>query len=184
MVSLASREVEVEVASGVFSPGRLDPGTAVLLRSVPAAPPEDHLLDLGCGWGPIALSMALQSPDATIWAVDISERALDLTRRNATRLGLANVRVCLPADVPTDVAFAAIWSNPPIRVGKAMLHDLLRTWLPRLAQSDATDASGAWLVVAKQLGADSLARWITNELGLECTRAATDKGYRVLHVRR
>ena len=177
LVRLAGRDVEVDVASGVFSPGGIDKGTQVLLREVPAPPTSGDLLDLGSGWGPLALTMALESPDATVWAVDVNERALDLVRRNAERLGVANVRACTPDAVPDDVSFAAVWSNPPIRVGKDTLHDMLRRWLPRLAPGGT-----AWLVVQKNLGADSLGRWIAAELGLTVERAASSKGFRVLRV--
>ncbi|AEG44028.1 class I SAM-dependent methyltransferase [Isoptericola variabilis] len=177
-VRLAGRDVEVEVAPGVFSPGGVDKGTQVLLREVPP-PPSGDLLDLGCGWGPLALTMALEQPHATVWAVDVNTRALDLVRRNAERLGLAGVRAVTPDDVPDDVAFAAIWSNPPIRVGKQALHELLGRWLPRLG-SDAA----AWLVVQKNLGSDSLARWIESELGLPTAREASSKGFRILRVTR
>ncbi len=178
---LAGRPVELVTAGGVFSPGGVDAGTRVLLSSVPPPPPGGDLLDLGCGWGAIALSLALESPRATVWAIDVNERALDLTRRNADRLGLTNVNAVLPEDVPAEVRFRTIWSNPPIRVGKNELHGMLDTWLPRV---DA--GSDAWLVVARNLGADSLQRWIDAQHGpeLHVQRAATSKGYRVLRVRR
>lgn len=178
-VRLAGRDVDVEVAGGIFSPGGVDKGTRVLLDEVPAPPPSGDLLDLGCGWGPLALTMALQSPDATVWAVDVNERALDLVRRNAERLGLSRVHAVTPDDVPDDVRFSAIWSNPPIRVGKQVLHDLLRRWLPRLA-----DDAAAWLVVQKNLGSDSLARWIDAELDMPTQRTASSKGFRILRVTR
>jgi len=188
-VRLAGRDVEVEVASGVFSPGRLDLGTQVLLRTVPpldevvADGTVAHVLDLGCGWGPVALTMAMEAPDATVWAVDVNERALDLVRRNAERLGLPNVRAVGPDDVPTDVAFAALWSNPPIRVGKDALHAMLLHWLPRLAPGAI-----AHLVVQRNLGSDSLQRWLAEHLqpvlpGASVERAASAKGFRVLEVR-
>lgn len=180
-VSLAGREVELVTAGGVFSPEHLDQGTRVLLDTVPAPPATGHLLDLGAGWGPIALTLAMRSPEATVWAVDVNERALDLTRRNAARLGLHNINAVVPDDVPADVRFAAIWSNPPIRVGKQELHDMLTRWLTRL---DDSEEAAAWLVVAKHLGAESLQRWIGAELGLEVERAANSKGFRVLDVRR
>ena len=178
-VRLAGRDVEVLTAGGVFSPGHLDLGTRVLLDEVPTPPAEGHLLDLGAGWGPIALTLGLEAPDATVWAVDVNERALDLVRRNARRLGLENVNAVGPDDVPDDVRFAAIWSNPPIRIGKAELHELLRRWLPRLEPG-----ASAWLVVQKNLGADSLQRWLADELGEGWTveRASTSKGFRVLTV--
>jgi 16S rRNA (guanine1207-N2)-methyltransferase len=176
-VRLAGREVEVEVASGVFSPGGIDKGTRVLLQEVPAPPQEGNLLDLGCGWGPLALTMAMQAPAATVWAVDVNERALDLVRRTAARLGLTNVEAATPDMVPPGTTFAAIWSNPPIRVGKLVLHTMLEHWLPQLE-----DDAEAWLVVQKNLGSDSLARWITETLDLPVERKTSSKGFRVLRV--
>lgn len=178
--SLAGREVEVTTAGGVFSPERIDSGTAVLLTNVPAPPPGGQLLDLGCGWGPISLSLALDSPHATVWAVDVNERALELVRRNAASLGLDNINAVTPADVPPELRFRTIWSNPPIRVGKNELHALLLSWLPRLDED-----SDAWLVVQRNLGSDSLHRWLQTELGagFSVLRSATGKGYRVLRVR-
>lgn len=180
-VVLAGREVEVETASGVFSPDRVDTGTGVLLSHMPAAPPSGNVLDLGCGWGPIALSAALESPHATVWAVDVNERARDLVRANAEKLAIPNVIAAAPDEVPEDIDFVSIRSNPPIRVGKHELHSMLGRWLPRLAPG-----SDAWLVVARNLGADSLHRWLQGELteGWTVLRAATSKGYRVLRVRR
>ena len=178
-VRLAGRDVDVEVARGIFSPGGLDKGTAVLLDEAPAPPASGTFLDLGCGWGPIALTLGLRSPAATVWAVDVNERALDLCRRNAASLGLGGVRAGTADDVPADLRFDLIWSNPPIRVGKAALHDLLRTWLPRLAPGGV-----AYLVVQKNLGSDSLQRWIETDLGLACTRLTSTKGFRVLQARR
>ena len=175
-VRLADRDVTVETAGGVFSPGRIDQGTRVLLGSAPKPPPRGDLLALGCGWGPLALTLALQSPQARVWAVDVNERALDLVRRNAERLGLSNVRAVTPDDVP-DVALAALWSNPPIRVGKTALHAMLERWLPRLAPG----AQGH-LVVQRNLGADSLERWLRETLPVTVTRAATSKGFRVLRI--
>lgn len=180
-VSLAGRELDVTTAGGVFSPDRLDAGTAVLLANMPPVPPGGNLLDLGSGWGPITLSMALASPHATVWAVDVNERALDLVRRNAAALGLTNVNASLPDDVPEDVSFLTIRSNPPIRVGKNELHGLLEKWIPRL-----DERSDAWLVVQRNLGADSLQRWIgaTFQPGYSVYRTATSKGYRILKVRK
>ncbi|GAA3617603.1 methyltransferase [Marihabitans asiaticum] len=176
-VDLGGSTVTVETAGGVFSPGGLDKATAILLDEVPAPPPSGTAVDLGCGWGPIALAMALRSPGLDVLAVDVNERALDLTRRNAASLGCERVRAIRPDDVPDDLEVDLLWSNPPIRVGKAALHELLSMWLPRL-----TPAGEAWLVVGKNLGADSLQRWIGDELALVCTREASSKGFRVLRV--
>ena len=175
---LAGRDLELVTAAGVFSPEHLDQGTRVLLDAVPAPPSTGDLLDLGAGWGPITVSLALQSPDATVWAVDVNERALGLVRRNTQRLGITNVNAVRPDDVPSGIRFATIWTNPPIRVGKQELHAVLAHWLPRL-EDDAT----AWLVVAKHLGGESLQRWLAADLGLEVERVANSKGFRVLAAR-
>lgn len=161
---------------GVFSHGRLDVGTALLLRTPLPLPDGGNLLDLGCGAGPIALTMAQRAPAATVWAVDVNRRARDLCTANARRNGLANVRAAAPEDVPEHVRFAAIWSNPPIRIGKAALYDLLATWLDRLAPDGA-----AALVVQKHLGADSLQRWLEGR-GHSTRRVAARSGYRVVTV--
>lgn len=180
-VRLSGRDVEVTTAGGVFSPDHIDSGTGVLLANTPPSPPGGDLLDLGCGWGPIALSLALDSPHATVWAVDVNERALDLVRRNASELGLSNVNAILPDDVPDDVTFRTIRSNPPIRVGKNELHGLLERWIPRLERR-----SDAWFVVQRNLGSDSLQRWLaaTFDDGYSVHRAATGRGFRVIKVRR
>jgi 16S rRNA (guanine1207-N2)-methyltransferase len=180
-VTLAGAPRRLHTANGIFSPDRIDVGTAVLLAAAPTPPPGGDFLDIGCGWGPIALTLALESPRATVWAVDVNERALDLVRRNAEALGLDNVRAVLPDDVPDDVRFRTIWSNPPIRVGKDELHGLLRRWVPRLQP-----AADGYLVVQRNLGSDSLHRWLDATLpdDFSVIRAATGKGYRVLRVRR
>lgn len=172
--------VSVETAGGIFSPDHIDQGTAVLLNHLDKVPPGGNLLDVGCGWGPIALSLAARSPHATVWAIDVNERSLELTRRNAARLGLDNVKVCRPEEVPAGLEFQGIWSNPPIRVGKAELHSILQTWLPRLAEG-----SESYLVVQKNLGADSLHRWLEAELpaGFSTIRVDTSKSFRILRVK-
>ncbi|MFC0526454.1 class I SAM-dependent methyltransferase [Phytohabitans kaempferiae] len=172
------REYALVTAGGVFSADRLDPGTAVLLRKapLPAAGAAGPLLDLGCGYGPIACVLARSAPGATVYAVDVNERARALAAENAARAGATNVRVAAPDEVPEEVRFAEIWTNPPIRIGKAELHTMLDRWLPRLALGGV-----AWLVVARHLGGDSLQRWL-EERGHEVARHASQKGYRVLKV--
>ena len=180
-VRLAGADRELVTAGGIFSPDRIDTGTQVLLASVPAPPPGGNLLDLGCGWGPIALTLASESPHAKVWAVDVNERALDLVRANAEKMSITNLNAVLPDDVPDDVTFTTIWSNPPIRVGKNELHGLLERWLPRLEVG-----SDAWLVVQRNLGSDSLHRWLQARFpeDFSVIRATTNKGYRVLRARR
>ncbi|KAA9393610.1 methyltransferase [Kocuria coralli] len=211
-IELRGRSVRVATSAGVFSPRALDKGTAVLLDAVPA--PEGHeFLDLGCGWGPLTLAMGLAARDRLasgsgsasadddgadvplgipggeesgprITAVDVNERSLALTRDNAVAVGLA-VEALLPGEVPADRLFDTMWSNPPIRIGKEALHELLLHWLPRLSPAGA-----AWMVVQKNLGADSLQKWLLQALpertGQEWTveRISSSRGFRVLKVSR
>ncbi len=175
---LPGLELELETDAQVFSGGRVDPGTLVLLREAPPPPPEGDLLDLGCGYGPIALALARRAPAARVWAVDANLRALELTRRNAERAAVGALTACLPEQVPPELTFAAIYSNPPVRVGKAALHGLLLAWLPRLAPG-----AHAYLVVQTHLGADSLARWLGGQ-GFSVRRLASKHSYRVLDVAR
>jgi 16S rRNA (guanine1207-N2)-methyltransferase len=180
-VLLPDVHLELATDAGVFSPGRVDPGTRLLLdvgTDPPAGPPARDLLDLGSGYGPIALVLARRAPAATVWAVDVNERALGLCARNAASAGLPNVRCVTPGDPALPATFAGIWSNPPIRIGKQALHDLLGEWLPRLAPGATATA-----VVQRHLGADSLHRWLTGQ-GWDVTRIAARAGYRVLRIAR
>jgi 16S rRNA (guanine1207-N2)-methyltransferase len=169
--------LELDTDSGVFSPGRLDPGTRLLLDDAPPPASSGDLLDLGCGYGPISCVLAARSPRARVWGVDVNQRALDLTARNALKAGLRNVRAVVPGDPALPASFATIWSNPPIRIGKPALHALLAAWLDRLAP-----AGQAVLVVSKNLGADSLHRWLADDQGWPVTRLAARSGYRLLVI--
>ena len=161
---------------GVFGYDQIDAGSKLLLLKAPPPPATGNLLDLGCGVGTIALPMARRASGATVWAVDVNGRARDLCAANAAANGLTNVRVVAPDDVPGDVGFDCIWSNPPIRVGKKALHEMLLMWLGRLAPTGE-----AVMVVHKHLGADSLQRWLT-EAGYPTTGLASSSGYRILHI--
>ena len=178
-VQLALPDLTLDLAadSGVFSSEGIDPGTKYLLLEA-ARPPAGaaNLLDLGCGYGPIALTVAKRAPEAVVWAVEVNTRALELTRQNAAANALTNVRAVLPDDVPDGVCFDAIYSNPPIRVGKQALHELLERWLALLAP-DGT----ATLVVHKNLGSDSLHRWLDAE-GWATKRLGSRSGYRLLQA--
>ena len=177
---VADREFAVQAASGTFSASKLDPGTSILLSKFEEFPASGKVLDLGCGWGPISLAIASFSPETTLWALDVNARSMELASKNAAKLGLSNIKVVTAEQVPQDLKFDAIWSNPPIRIGKAALHELLRTWLPRLESGGR-----AMLVVQKQLGADSLLSWIQAEFpDLTSSRFSTDKGFRVLEITR
>ena len=175
-VVLPDVHLELATDAGVFSPARLDPGTRLLLDTAPPPPAAGNLLDLGCGYGPLALVLAARAPGAAVWATDVNTRALALCARNAAAAGLPGVRCLPPGDPALPASYELIWSNPPIRIGKAALHDLLATWLGRLAP-DGT----AYLVVQRNLGSDSLQRWL-GEAGWAADRFAARAGYRVLRL--
>jgi 16S rRNA (guanine1207-N2)-methyltransferase len=175
-VLLPGLHLALRTDAGVFSPRRLDPGTRLLLDAAPPPPPDGDLLDLGCGYGPLALTLAARAPEARVWAVDVNQRALMLTAENAAAAGLSNVRCVSPADPALPERFGLIWSNPPVRIGKAALHQMLSSWLGRLTADGA-----ACLVVQRNLGSDSLQRWL-GEAGWPADRIAARAGYRVLMV--
>lgn len=165
-------------ASGVFARSGLDIATNVLLRSLD--PPVDarRLCDVGCGYGPIAIALADHCRNAVVDAVDVNDAALDLCAENAALAGVADrVITQRPEQTDPEARYDEIWSNPPIRVGKQALHDLLLLWLPRLKPGGSMR-----MVVGKNLGADSLQSWLTDQ-GYPCDRVASAKGFRVLVAR-
>jgi 16S rRNA (guanine1207-N2)-methyltransferase len=168
--------LELKADRGVFGSRGVDLGTLVLLREAPPPPSQGEILDLGSGYGPIAIALARQSPGARVWAVDVNERAIELTKTNAEGAAVANVTARAPDEVPDDLRFDAIYSNPPVRVGKAALHELLVRWLGRLRPDGR-----AYLVVQRNLGADSLAAWLAAQ-GYQVQRLKSKKGYRILQV--
>ncbi len=171
--------------SGVYSRGRLDKGTAVLLRETePPAP--GHVLDLGTGYGVVGLAIAdawrrdgVPAGGASgVTGVEVNQRAVLLANQNASALGLEDRYVaCDPSVVPSEVGFDEIWSNPPIRIGKEALHALLLEWFARLRPEGR-----AVMVVGKNLGGDSLQAWLTDQ-GYPTSRLASAKVFRVLESR-
>ena len=191
-VSLSLPDLELSLATdrGVFSIDRVDPGTRLLLQEAPhPTAAMGHVLDLGCGYGPVTVALARRAPDVSVWAVDVNERAVALCAENAAALGAERVHPVVVdehgvpvAGAPDDLErlpelrFGGLWSNPPIRIGKPALHALLTRWLDRLAPG-----AHAWLVVQRHLGADSLASWMESE-GWATERLVSRTGYRLLQV--
>lgn len=175
---VGGRNLQLVTDRGVFAKKGVDQGTQILLDAAPRPSTIGNFLDLGCGSGAIAMALASYSPEAKIWAVDVNARALQLVVENAQRNGLRNITALFPQSVSPDIQFDLIWSNPPIRIGKQALHDLLDTWLNRLSPGGQ-----AWLVVNRNLGSDSLAVWMMSK-GFAVTRLTSKRGFRVLKVTR
>jgi 16S rRNA (guanine1207-N2)-methyltransferase len=180
-VALPDGTMHLTTDRGVFSHGALDMGTRVLILKTPALDETRvgegaNLLDLGCGVGPLAITLARRAPLATVWAIDVNGRALHLTRDNARANRVSNIHTCTPEQMDPSLRFEAIWSNPPIHVGKAAMHEMLLQWLPRL-----TPTGQAVLVVQKHLGSDSLLTWL-NGAGFPTERLSSAKGYRLLRT--
>ena len=177
-VRLRIGEIQLDLLTdrGVFGSRGVDLGTLTLLKEAPAPPLTGEILDLGAGYGPIAIALARQAPNARVWAIDVNERALELARANAQTNQVANVVVADPDGVPPETTFDAIYSNPPVRVGKHPLHDLLMRWLARLKPGGS-----AYLVVQRNLGSDSLGAWLQSQ-GYKVSRLKSKKGYRILQV--
>jgi 16S rRNA (guanine1207-N2)-methyltransferase len=173
---LPDLELDLLTDRGVFAYGQVDRGTQTLLRTIPAPQAGSDLLDLGCGYGAVSITLAKRCATCRVWAVDVNERALALCEENARGAAVENVRAVPPDEVPGDTRFAAIYCNPPIRVGKEQLHELLSRWLDRL-----TGDGHAYLVAQRNLGADSLAAWLTQG-GHRVDRLRSRAGYRVLDV--
>jgi 16S rRNA G1207 methylase RsmC len=165
-------------ASGTFSSTRLDSGTGVLLKESALFPVSGTVLDIGCGWGPISLAVATLRPETEVFGLDVNSRSLELAQANAAALKLNNFKAVRAEQIPNELLFDGIWSNPPIRVGKAVLHQLMQTWIPRLKPG-----ASAMLVVQKQLGAESFQKWLSETFTeFDVAKQSIDKGYRVIRV--
>jgi 16S rRNA G1207 methylase RsmC len=178
------RRLDLVSGSGVYSRGRLDIGTSVLFRET-EPPPPGQVLDLGTGYGVIGLAVAAAwrsdgvAPGAgSVTGVEVNQRAVLLANENADRMRLNDrFHAVVPDAAPAGASYDEIWSNPPIRIGKPALHELLLTWFARLRPEGR-----ALLVVGKNLGGDSLQAWLTDQ-GYPTTRLASAKGFRVLESR-
>ncbi len=179
VLHLPDGQLALTTDRGVFSADEVDVGTRYLLLDAPM-PPIDRpvtVADVGCGYGPIALTLARRCPQARVIAVDVNRRARQLCRDNAVRATLGNVVVAGPDEVDPAERLDAFYANPPIRIGKAALHQLLTSWLERLHPDGY-----AVLVVHKHLGSDSLQAWL-EQSGYRAVRLGSRLGYRLLEVR-
>ncbi|HMS25600.1 MAG TPA: methyltransferase [Acidimicrobiia bacterium] len=168
-----------ETDRGVFSYERIDKATRILLDVFSEKYYGDQpemIIDVGCGYGPITCVVADQFPQAHIIGVETNQRARDLAIKNCRKnIGGDRIRIMSPAEVDDTIMVDLIVSNPPIRIGKDALYELLRGWSTRL-----NEGGQMWIVMAKNLGSDSTAAYLESECGLAVHRVASKKGFRVL----
>jgi len=159
--------------TGVFSKTRVDYGTDILIKSLP--PLHGKILDLGCGYGPIGISLAKLNPSCQITMVDINNRAVELSRQNIQQNNVENA-IVLQSDgfEKVDGLFNAIVSNPPIRAGKKVIYPLFEHSI------DYLDKDGAlYLVIQKKQGAKSTLEKLTEIYG-NCEVINKKGGYWIL----
>ena len=141
--------------AGVFSKGEVDTGTRLLLEALPEEM-SGEILDLGCGWGVIGISVAKKWPGTRVTMADVNTRALDLSRENAKRNG-AEV-TCVESDGMAELAektFDAVVTNPPIRAGKQVIYKMFADAAAQLKPGGAL-----YLVIRKQQGAESCMKYL------------------------
>ncbi|MFC6463889.1 class I SAM-dependent methyltransferase [Marinilactibacillus sp. GCM10026970] len=163
--------------AGVFSKEKVDYGSKVLLDAVDLTEfPEGSLLDVGCGYGPIGLTLAKLDQSRTVEMVDINERALALAEKNAVTNGVGNVSIHASSlyENITHQEFAGIFSNPPIRAGKETVHKVLEEGIDYL-----TVGGYLVIVIQKKQGAPSAQKKMSEVFG-NVERIALDRGYWIL----
>lgn len=176
-ITVDNQKITLITDQDTFSYRRLDPGTKVFLKDLPSVGEiEGNLLDIGCGYGPITVTLALKYPQRVIYAVDVNQKAIYYLQENLKRYSIKNVKVFAPEEFPKNIEFAYIYSNPPIRIGKKNLYALCEKWLQNLKQDGK-----AFLLVKRNLGADSLAEHLES-IGYKTERLFSKNGYRVLGV--
>ncbi|MCM3588488.1 class I SAM-dependent methyltransferase [Mesobacillus maritimus] len=149
---LKGHSLRFKTDRGVFSKKEVDFGSRLLIEAFQFEKEEGNLLDVGCGYGPIGLSLAKSYPEAFVHMVDVNQRALDLAKENAELNQVKNVKI-YESDRLLQVEgnqFQAILTNPPIRAGKSVVHDIFEQSFDRLVESGEL-----WVVIQKKQGAPS-----------------------------
>lgn len=175
MIRIRGFDLRLRTDAGVFSRGRLDRGTEVLLDALEIGPCE-LVLDLGCGYGAIGVVAAKLTESGHVLLTDVNERALRLARENVRRNGIANAEVRagdLYAPVG-EMAFDHILCNPPLRAGRAVVDRIVAE-----APAHLLDGGRLWLVARTRQGADSLRRRMSDAFG-NAEIVGRGSGYKVL----
>ncbi|WP_046176580.1 class I SAM-dependent methyltransferase [Domibacillus indicus] len=177
---LRGKSFKFETDAGVFSKSEVDFGSRLLIETFEWPEIEGPVLDAGCGYGPIGISIAFEQPERMIHMIDINDRALALARENAKRNGVDNVRIYESDRLQSvsEKGFAAVLTNPPIRAGKQVVFDILQTGFAKLLKGGEL-----WVVIQKKQGAPSAIKEIERLAG-SCEVAAKAKGYFILRAKK
>ncbi|MFD0829677.1 class I SAM-dependent methyltransferase [Neobacillus sp. M.A.Huq-85] len=178
--TLKNHRFRFKTDNGVFSKREVDFGSRILIEAFEMPDVEGSILDVGCGYGPIGLTMALTYPERMVHMVDVNERAIELAKENAVLNRIENV-VIFESDRLMGVKtsdFAVVLTNPPIRAGKQVVHDIFE-------QSHEYLASGGelWVVIQKKQGAPSAIEKL-KELFSEVETVDKSKGYFVIKAKK
>ncbi|PJK16368.1 16S rRNA methyltransferase [Chryseomicrobium excrementi] len=169
----------LETDRGVFSKSGVDFGSRVLMEAFQAPQIEGDFADVGCGYGPIGLTLAKDFPGRVVHMVDVNERAVELAGKNASRNGIQNVRIAVSDGmerVPDQLA--AVITNPPIRAGKETIFRFYQQAYDRLASGGEL-----WVVIQKKQGAPSTKDFL-EELFSEVEVVEKVKGYWILNAKK
>ena len=170
-----------ETDSGVFSKSEVDFGSRVLIETFQIPEIEGAILDVGCGYGPIGLSIAKQNPECTVYMMDINERAVALSKKNAQVNGVQNVRIFESdglASVEDGLQVAAILTNPPIRAGKETVFKFYDGAYEKLSAGGEL-----WIVIQKKQGAPSTVNHL-EEMFTEVEVVEKKKGYWIIRAKK
>lgn len=150
--TLRSQLFRFKTDNGVFSKKEVDFGSRLLIEAFELPNVEGSVLDVGCGYGPIGLSIAKNYPERIVHMIDVNERAIELSKANAVQNAVHNVEI-YESDTLINVKefnFAAILTNPPIRAGKKTVHDIFEQSYEHLVTGGEL-----WIVIQKKQGAPS-----------------------------
>ena len=175
--TLRGKKFRFKTDSGVFSKKEVDFGSRLLIDSFSlAGESEGDILDVGCGYGPIGLSLAYAYPDKNVEMVDVNARAIQLAKDNAEANGIPNVKI-YESNILSAVenkSFSAVLTNPPIRAGKQTVHQIFSDSYEHLLPGGEL-----WVVIQKKQGAPSAMDKMEEIFG-NVEVAAKKKGYFIL----
>ncbi|MFK2826834.1 class I SAM-dependent methyltransferase [Bacillus sp. B190/17] len=174
--SLKGRTFRFKTDAGVFSKKEVDFGSRLLIETFQVPEMEGPVLDAGCGYGPIGLSVASILPDRMVHMIDVNQRALSLAKENAALNHIDNVKIYESDRLGNvhETGFAAILTNPPIRAGKKVVFDFFRQSYEKLAEG-----GWLWIVIQKKQGAPSAIKEVESLFG-NVETVHRSKGYYII----